>query len=44
MVYTLSYDPGGIIARVIKEYRPGLWEKLADNLIDLLTGVGDGGE
>lgn len=41
VIYTLSYDPG-IIARVIKEYRPGLWEKLADNLIDLLTGVGDG--
>ncbi len=40
MVYTLSYDPA-IIARVIKDYRPSLWEKLADNLIDLLTSVGD---
>ncbi|NJE11367.1 metalloregulator ArsR/SmtB family transcription factor [Thermococcus sp. MAR1] len=40
VTYTLSYDPM-IIARVIKEYRPSLWEKLADNLIDLLTSVGD---
>ncbi|AEK73543.1 hypothetical protein GQS_08245 [Thermococcus sp. 4557] len=41
VIYTLSYDPE-LIARLIKEYRPSLWEKLADNLIDLLTSVGDG--
>lgn len=41
VVYTLSHDPE-LIARLIKDYRPSLWEKLADNLIDLLTSVGDG--
>ncbi|NJD98450.1 metalloregulator ArsR/SmtB family transcription factor [Thermococcus sp. LS1] len=40
VIYTLSYDPA-IIARVIRDYRPSLWEKLADSLIDLLTSVGD---
>ena len=40
VTYNLSYDPR-IIARVIREYRPSLWEKLADNLIDMLTGMGD---
>lgn len=40
VTYTLSYDPS-VMARVIRDYRPSLWEKLADNLIDLLTSVGD---
>jgi len=40
VTYNLSHDPR-IIARVIREYRPSLWEKLADNLIDMLTGMGD---
>ncbi|ACJ16945.1 hypothetical protein TON_1455 [Thermococcus onnurineus NA1] len=40
VIYTLTYDPA-IIARVIRDYRPSLWEKLADSLIDLLTSVGD---
>ncbi len=38
--YSLSYDPA-TIARVVKNYRPSLWERLADNLIDLLTSMGD---
>ncbi|NJE04011.1 metalloregulator ArsR/SmtB family transcription factor [Thermococcus sp. MV11] len=40
VIYSLSYDPE-VIARVIRDYRPGLWEKLADNLIDLLAGMGE---
>ncbi|ASJ06041.1 winged helix-turn-helix transcriptional regulator [Thermococcus pacificus] len=40
VVYTLSYDPETVV-RLIREYRPSLWERLADGLIDLLTSVGD---
>lgn len=40
VVYTLECDPETVI-RLIREYRPGLWERLADSLIDLLTSVGD---
>jgi predicted transcriptional regulator len=40
VIYTLEYDPEAI-ARLIRDYRPGLWERLADNLIDLLAGLGD---
>ncbi len=40
LIYSLNYDPE-TIARVIKEYRPSIWENLADNLIDFLTGIGD---
>ncbi|ASJ07957.1 hypothetical protein A3L11_01425 [Thermococcus siculi] len=40
VVYTLEYDPETVV-RLIREYRPGLWERLADNLIDLLAGMGD---
>jgi len=40
VIYSLEYDPE-TIARIIKEYRPSIWESLADSLIDLLTGIGD---
>lgn len=40
VIYHLNYDPE-TIARIIKEYRPSIWENLADRLIDLLTGIGD---
>jgi len=39
VVYRLSYDPE-VVARLIREYRPGMLERLADGLIDLLTGIG----
>lgn len=39
VVYRLACDPETIV-RMIREYRPGLLEKLADGLIDLLAGVG----
>lgn len=39
VIYSLSYDPG-LVVRLIREYRPGLLEKLADGLIDLLAGMG----
>jgi len=39
VVYRLSYDPD-VVVRLIREYRPGLLEKLADGLIDLLAGMG----
>ncbi len=41
LVYSLNYDPE-TVARVIREYRPSIWENLADSLIDFLTGMGDG--
>jgi len=41
VVYTINYDPETVV-RLIKDYRPGLWEKLADSLIDLLAGMGEG--
>ncbi|WP_297504021.1 metalloregulator ArsR/SmtB family transcription factor [Thermococcus sp.] len=41
VVYRLSYDPG-LVVRMIRDYRPGLLERLADGLIDLLAGVGGG--
>ncbi len=41
VVYSINYDPGTLV-RLIKEYRPGLWERLADSLIDLLAGMGEG--
>jgi len=40
VVYRINYNPE-TLARLIRNYRPGLWEKLADSLIDLLTGMGD---
>jgi len=40
VTYQLKYNPK-TIARVIKEYRPSIWDNLADNLIDILTGMGD---
>jgi len=42
VIYSLNYDPG-MIVRIIREYRPSLWHKLADSLIDLLTAMGDEG-
>jgi len=39
--YEITYDPS-TLARLIKEYRPSLWERLADSLIDILTGMGEG--
>ena len=41
VVYSINYDPETLV-RLIKEYRPGLWERLADSLIDLLAGMGEG--
>ncbi len=41
VIYSLNYDPE-TIARIIMEYRPSVWEGLADSLIDFLSGVGDG--
>ncbi|NJE05371.1 ArsR family transcriptional regulator [Thermococcus sp. M36] len=41
VMYSLSYDLE-TVARIIRDYRPSLWEKLADSLIDLLASVGDG--
>ncbi|WP_297534960.1 metalloregulator ArsR/SmtB family transcription factor [Thermococcus sp.] len=41
VIYRLKHDPT-LIARIIRDYRPSLWEKLADNLIDLLTSMGEG--
>ncbi len=43
VVYSLSHDPE-LIARIIQNYRPGIWETLADRLIDLLTSIGDGND
>jgi len=40
IIYELSYDPA-IIARIIRDYRPSIWERLADSLIDLLAAMGD---
>jgi predicted transcriptional regulator len=40
VTYSLNCEPE-ILVRIIREYRPGLWEKLADNLIDLLAGMGE---
>ena len=40
VIYTLSYDPRTLV-RLIEEYRPSLWDRLADGLIDLITSVGD---
>jgi len=39
VIYTLAYDPETVL-RLVNEYRPGLWDKLADGLIDLLAGGG----
>ena len=41
VVYSINYDPETLV-RLIKEYRPGLWDRLADSLIDLLAGMGEG--
>ena len=40
VIYSLNYDPE-TIARIIREYRPSVWDNLADRLIDFLTGIGD---
>jgi len=39
IAYRLTYDPE-LLLRVIREYRPGVWERLADNLVDILAGMG----
>ncbi len=41
VIYTINYDPETLV-RLIRDYRPGLWERLADSLIDLLAGMGEG--
>ncbi|GAB6135892.1 winged helix-turn-helix transcriptional regulator [Thermococcus prieurii] len=41
VLYEITYDPS-TLARLIREYRPSLWERLADSLIDILTGMGEG--
>ncbi|WP_297062232.1 metalloregulator ArsR/SmtB family transcription factor [Thermococcus sp.] len=41
VVYSINYNPETLV-RLIREYRPGLWERLADSLIDLLAGIGEG--
>ncbi|AIU69079.1 regulatory protein [Thermococcus eurythermalis] len=41
IIYRINYDPEALV-RLIREYRPTLWERLADGLIDFLAGVGEG--
>ncbi|WP_297508470.1 metalloregulator ArsR/SmtB family transcription factor [Thermococcus sp.] len=41
ITYRLKYDPE-MLVRVIREYRPSLWERLADSLVDILAGMGGG--
>jgi len=37
-IYWVAYDPC-VLARMIKEYRPGLWEKMAEKLADLIADM-----
>ncbi|NPA47877.1 MAG: metalloregulator ArsR/SmtB family transcription factor [Thermococci archaeon] len=37
-IYRVVYDPA-MLARMIKEYRPGLWDKMAEKLADLIADM-----
>ncbi len=37
-IYRVAYDPA-ILARMIREYRPKLWEKMAEKLADLIADM-----
>jgi predicted transcriptional regulator len=41
VVYRLTLEPE-LILRVIRDYRPGIWERLAENLVDILASMGGG--
>ncbi len=37
-IYSITCDPS-VLARIIRDYRPGLWEKMAEKLADLIADM-----